>query len=243
MTEQSKKYSAVKSTSLSALIVKDIEARILRGELKTGDQLPPERELGELFGVSRTAVREATRALMEKGLVEIQVGRGTFVVDSTSKALRNSLSRVLQVGHKNHIANVVEIREMLEPGIAARAAQQATAQHIARMETAIRKMDENIENINAFIVADFEFHQAMAEATQNELIPTLIGPFIELLQEQRRQVGIVPGGPERGQIHHKSILQMIANRDSEGAFQAMKAHLKQVRDDIASASALEKEIK
>lgn len=234
MTEQPKKYPIVKSPSLPALIVEEIEARILRGDLKTGDRLPPERELGEQFGVSRTAVREATRALMDKGLVEIQVGRGTFVVDSTSKALRDSLSLVLRVDQKNRIAQIVEIREMLEPEIAARAAQKALPEHIEKMEAAIQKMDANLETIKAFIVADFDFHQALAEATQNELIPTLIGPFIDLLQEQRRRVGLATGGPERGQFFHKQILQMVINKDATGAFQAMRAHLQQVRDDIAS---------
>jgi GntR family transcriptional repressor for pyruvate dehydrogenase complex len=233
---QSKPYRALKSTSLSALIVENIEQRIMSGDLKTGERLPPERELAELYSVSRTAVREAMRALMEKGLVEILVGRGTFVVDSTSKVLRNSLSLVLRVEQKNRIANIVEIREMLEPEIAARAAQKATPEHIAKMEASIVRMDESIDDIDAFIVADQEFHQALAEATQNELIPTLIGPFMDLLQEQRWRVGLAVGGTARGQEHHKRILRMVVDKDPEGAFKAMKMHLKQVRDDIASLS-------
>lgn len=233
---QSKPYRALKSTSLSALIVENIEQRIMSGDLKTGERLPPERELAELYSVSRTAVREAMRALMEKGLVEILVGRGTFVVDSTSKVLRNSLSLVLRVEQKNRIANIVEIREMLEPEIAARAAQKAMPEHIAKMEAAIVRMDESIDDIDAFIVADQEFHQALAEATQNELIPTLIGPFMDLLQEQRWRVGLAVGGTARGQEHHKRIFRMVVDKDPEGAFQAMQMHLKQVRDDIGSLS-------
>jgi len=81
-------YKTIRSSRLYEQIVEQVEQAILKGELKPGDQLPAERELAEQFGVSRTAVREAVKALREKGLVEAFSGRGTFVTNGTSQAMR-----------------------------------------------------------------------------------------------------------------------------------------------------------
>ncbi len=86
-------YKAVRSARLYEQIVQQIEASIVKGTLKPGDQLPAERELAVQFAVSRTAVREAVKALREKGLVEAYSGRGTFITNGTSQAIRLSLDR------------------------------------------------------------------------------------------------------------------------------------------------------
>src|SRR6202795_75091 len=91
-------YKAVQSSRLYEQIVKQIEESIEKGALKAGDQLPAERELALQFGVSRTAVREAVKALHEKGLVEAYPGRGTFVTAGTSYSMRQSLERMLKFG-------------------------------------------------------------------------------------------------------------------------------------------------
>src|SRR5438034_11051066 len=79
-------YKLVRTSRLYEQIVQQIEESILKGALKPGDQLPAERDLAQRFGVSRTAVREAVKALREKGLVEAYSGRGTFITDGTSHA-------------------------------------------------------------------------------------------------------------------------------------------------------------
>src|SRR3974390_2415427 len=84
-------YRAVKVSRLYEQIVQQLEESILKGQLKPGDQLPPERDLAQQFGVSRTAVREAVKALREKGLVEAYTGRGTFITDGTTQSVRQSL--------------------------------------------------------------------------------------------------------------------------------------------------------
>ena len=84
-------YKIVQASRLYQQIVEQIEQSIVAGELKPGDQLPAERDLAQRFGVSRTAVREAVKALREKGLVEAYPGRGTFIMDGTSRAIRQGL--------------------------------------------------------------------------------------------------------------------------------------------------------
>src|SRR5712675_1898854 len=115
-------YKLVRTSRLYEQIVQQIEESILKGALKPGDQLPAERDLAQRFGVSRTAVREAVKALHEKGLVEAYPGRGTFVTDGTSYSMRQSLDRMLKVGQPEGSAFLAEVREILEPEIAALAA-------------------------------------------------------------------------------------------------------------------------
>src|SRR6201987_1122242 len=93
-------YKAVRTSRLYEQIVKQIEESILKGALKPGDQLPGERELALQFAVSRTAVREAMKALREKGLVEAYSGRGTFVTNGTSQSIRQSFDLMVKIGHK-----------------------------------------------------------------------------------------------------------------------------------------------
>ena len=104
-------YSAVQSSRLYELIIEQIQNRIMEGKLRPGDKLLSERELAEQFGVSRTAVREAVKALREKGLVKIQPGRGTFITnltDGTSEVMRDSLGLIVKVGLRSGLADLVQ---------------------------------------------------------------------------------------------------------------------------------------
>src|SRR5215472_14907297 len=115
-------YRTIKSSRLFEQIVQQVEESILKGQLKPGDQLPAERDLAQRFGVSRTAVREAVKALREKGLVEAYSGRGTFVTNGTSQAIRQSLDLMIRIGRHEGAVHLAELRHMLEPEIAALAA-------------------------------------------------------------------------------------------------------------------------
>jgi len=224
-------YKTVRSSRLYEQIVKQIEESVLKGILKAGDQLPAERELAEQFGVSRTAVREAIKALTEKGLVESYSGRGTFITNGTSHAIRQSLDLIMRICQAEGSTHLAEVRDMLEPEIAALAASRAEAQHLESLREAVRVMDAAMQEADAFIEADLDFHLALAEAAANPLILSLIDSIVGLLREQRMRIFQTDGGPERGQYHHKRILKAVENHDSDRARQCMRAHLKQVRQD------------
>src|SRR5260370_37768357 len=96
-----------------------------------GDHVRPERELADQFGVSRTAVREAVKALHEKGLVEAYPGRGTVVTDGTSYSMRQSLDRMLKIGQPEGSAEPAEVREMPWPEIASLAAPRVEEEDLA----------------------------------------------------------------------------------------------------------------
>lgn len=224
-------YKLVQSSRLYEQIVKQIEDSIERGELKEGDQLPAERELALQFGVSRTAVREAVKALREKGLVEAYPGRGTFITSETSNSIRLTFDRMIKSGPRDGTLHLVEVREILEPEIAALAAKRVTQETLDELREAIGIMDGAKTDPDSYIEADLDFHLALAEAAANPLILSLIDSIVGVLREQRLSIFKVEGGPERGQYHHKRILEAVENHDSSGARDAMRAHLRQVRDD------------
>jgi len=230
-------YQPIQSERLYERIVDQIERQIMAGNLKVGDQLPAERELAEQFTVSRTAVREAVKALREKGLVEILPGRGTFITNGTQSVVRQSLSMLMKFESAEGYSNLVEVREILEPEIAALAATRVSGEDIAAMSEAVATMDTALENAELFVEADLDFHLALAEATRNPIIPILMDSIIDLLREQRKLTGLVSGGLARGQYHHKKILASVVQRDPQAARQAMQNHLQQVREDSSTASA------
>ncbi len=224
-------YQAIQSERLYEKIVGQIEQRILSGDLKLGEQLPPEREMAEQFRVSRTAVREAVKALSEKGLVEIRPGRGTFVINSVSRAVRHSIVRMMKISLAESPRDLVEFREIFEPEMAALAAQRAGEEQIAAIREAVNTMDACLDDADLYLEADLDFHLALAEATQNVLIPFLIDSIVDLLREQRTAIFHIDGAPQRGQHHHKRILEAIIHRDPAAARLEMQEHLRQVRAD------------
>jgi GntR family transcriptional repressor for pyruvate dehydrogenase complex len=230
-------YTPIQSTKVFEQIADQIEKRILNGELRSGDRLPTERELAEQFRASRTAVREAMKILAQQGLIEMRPGRGTIVIDGAPEAMQNSIGLVmkLKLGEVGGSDDLVEVREILETEIAALAAARATNEEIAAMREAVRVMDESLRDADAYIAADNQFHQALAKATQNALILIFVDSIVNPLSEQRKQIFAVEGGPERGQFHHRRILESIIRRDPENARAAMRAHLQQVREDVRAS--------
>ncbi len=198
--------------------------------------MPSEHELAKQFAVSRTAVREAIKALREKRLVDVRPGRGTFIINGMPDAMRHSLGLLMKFGSLNGFSHLVEVREILEPEIAALAASRMTDEYLMPVREAVEIMDTALEDVDVFVEADLDFHLALAEATQNPIIPILVDSIIDLLRKQRKSIGLVNGGLQRGQFHHKQILAAVVQRDSQSARQAMQAHLEQVRRDSEVSS-------
>lgn len=229
-------YKAIRTSRLYEQIVEQIEKSVRDGLLKPGDQLPAERELAQQFGVSRTAVREAVKTLAEKGLVEAYSGRGTFVTGNRQRGMRQSLDRLVDSGDPQSSNYLVEVREIIEPEFSALAATRIDEQHLALMREAIAVMDRSMHDPDAFIEADLDFHLSLAEAVANPIILALLDSIVAVLREQRSSIFGVEGGPERGQFHHKRILEAIEKRDPVLAREAMRTHLHQVREDSTAAT-------
>lgn len=222
-------------------LARNIRGQIIDGDLSAGDRLPNERELAEQFGVSRTVVREALKTLKQEGLIEVRPGTGTFVVDATGEALTQTFGLMMSIGKEKSLLDIVEIREILEPEIAALAAERATPKHIEAMEHAVQLMDANLNDISEYARKDHSFHLALANATGNNIIPRLMASIVDLLQELREKIALVEGARERGQQHHRRIIDAVKAKDSASARAAMQEHLRQVRQDSTQTTPEEDE--
>lgn len=228
---------ADQSERLYQRLVEDIEGQILSGQLQLGDKLPSERELAESFSVSRTAVREAVRALAEKGLVQSHAGRGTYVTDGASRAMRGSLGLLARISSESAgddadgIKSVIELREALEPQVAAHAARRASRDDVLALQQAVNDMETSIEmrRLDRYAQGDIHFHIVLAESTHNRLFPALMESLVHLLQEQIALCTYVPGEVQIAQEEHRRILQAVMLHDEQAAKQAMKRHLLHIR--------------
>ncbi len=216
---------------LSARAAQQIQELIRSGELRRGDRLPSERELSEYLGVSRTVVREAIKLLKAMGLVRVRQGVGTFIAEPGPEILETPIAALMGSGPKV-IADLHQVREILEPPIAELAAKNITDEQIARLEEAMCDMEANTFHLERYIEADQRFHSILAEATGNSVLQLVAYSIVDLMQKERHLCFASPGATQRGCHHHRRILEAVKDRDPQMALAAMQDHLGQIRDDI-----------
>jgi GntR family transcriptional repressor for pyruvate dehydrogenase complex len=213
---------------LSDKVTEAILQTIISNRLKPGDALPPERELGKQFGVSRTVIREAIRALHAKGLLEVRSGSGVRIVAVDAKTVSESMRHFVK-GSSLDYARVDEVRRVLEVAAAGIAAERATADDLEHIDATLREMSASVDDLAASIEIDLAFHRAIASATHNELFGVLHDSIGEMLVEVRRR-NLALGPPERRRVidMHTTIRDCIAEHDPAAAQQAMRDHLDHV---------------
>jgi GntR family transcriptional repressor for pyruvate dehydrogenase complex len=199
---------------------------ILSNRLQVGDRLPSERELGEQFGVSRTVVREAVRALVAKGVIEVRSGSGLRVAAVDAAAVTESMSLYLRGGDLD-FEKVHEVRALLEVHIAGVAAERATDADLARLREVHERMERERAEVEAAARDDLEFHRVIAGATQNDLYLLLMDSIGSALIHIRRE-NLGSGSAPMTLTQHERVLDRVAAGDAEGAREAMAAHLEGV---------------
>ena len=219
--------SPIKSTRIYEEIIRQVKGMIAEGRLKSGDQLPPERELAEKFLVSRASVREALRALESLGLVAIRPGEGTFVREISVETLVEPLALVM-LSQREAVGELFEARRLLEPALARLAATRATPEEIGEMERILDEQAKEIASGRTGLLQDAHFHAAIGAAAHNRAITRLAHGIMDLLTQSREESLSTPGRPERSHQSHRRILQAITRRDARGAEQAMLEHLETV---------------
>ena len=219
------------SDRVAALLLDTIVAR----GLQPGDRLPSERELGEQFGVSRTVIREAVRALAAKGVIEVRTGSGLRVAAVDASAVSESMSLFLRGGTVDY-SKVHEVRRLLEVEIAGLAAERASDADVERIRTVAEQMEGALDDVEKASRLDLAFHRAIARATNNELYLLLLDSIGEAQLEIRR--GNLQSGAAPETIKaHRMIVERIAARDAEGARSAMESHLAHVQRHWAASVA------
>lgn len=224
----------IKRSRLYEHIVQQIRALIREGNWRPGDQIPPERELAERFRVSRTSVREALRALEMQGVIESRQGGGTFVRQADPEALVRSLAGAILQGRRE-LGEILEVRELIEPGIARGAARRATREHVAELERLLEQQRRRITAGEPFAEEDTAFHQVLAEAADNRVLLRLQNVVMDLLRESRQSYLHSPDRPQKSLQGHEAILAAVRARDADAAYQASLEHITEVREGILRA--------
>jgi GntR family transcriptional repressor for pyruvate dehydrogenase complex len=220
--------------SVPAELAGDIERLILGGELPPGSKLPPERELAQVLRVSRASVRDALRDLEMRGLVERTPGRGTIVTDRPSSGLGRVLLR--EPGSRERdLIEVIELRAIMEPPMTARAALRATDRDLANLQELLDAMSSGV-TADRYSQLDLIFHHAIAQATHNRLLASMLEAVMPLTGASPSQV--VQTG-QRRQVSvegHRRILVALRGRDPDAAESAAAEHVALAQRQLLGAS-------
>jgi len=221
-------FKPISPKKISSQIAEQIRSSILAGEFSPGDKLPPERELAELFGVSRPSVREALNLLASSGLVESYQGGGTVVRSLVELSTGNSLSELIK-GEQARALDVIEVRKCMEAWTAYYAAQRALPEDLRKLEQIVLEMERNLEGMKPSQDLDANFHVIIAQATHNVVWLHLMQSIFDAMKEFQRGVWRVVYQTEEDHRvlfrHHREVFEAIRDRDAERARDAMLTHL------------------
>lgn len=228
-------------TRLAELISREIEERIVQGDLRPGDALPPERELARQLAVSRPSLREALLNLRSRGIISVRRNSGYTIGEATSPSLTDPLLRLMQ-NHPKAVSDVLELRQGLETLTAALAALRATPSDIKRMETTLENTEAAHRSGDAAAAAEWDarFHVAIADATHNvALVHVMRGLFTVMRENVRRaREAIFQRSATENPLHsqHRALVEAIRAGDPEAAVHAAEEHLAYIRHGITEST-------
>jgi GntR family transcriptional repressor for pyruvate dehydrogenase complex len=224
--EENFRSTDAQSGTAAEQVIWQLREMIHRGELRPGDKLPPERDLAKVLGVSRPTLRGGIRALAAIGVLETRQGAGTFVVKSDGPpALDSSPLRLMASLHGFTSAEMFEARQSLEMAVAGLAAERATSEHMALMSEEIAGMYASLDDPEQFLVHDMRFHQAVASASRNRILTSLMNMVATILFDVRRKTVKRARDLKESAEMHRHIYRAVRSRDSEAARTAMRNHL------------------
>lgn len=225
-------FKTVKPQKVSDQVFEQIRDLIFRGQLKPGEQLPPERELVRTLGISRPPIREAINRLVARGLVEHRQGQGTFV-RAPSSAPDNPLKAVLD-GQEASLMDLLEVRLGLECNAAVMAARRATEEDITPLKESVQRMVSLIKAGDYDFNEDTYFHIGIAYATKNTVQMHIMKNLYDLIRygikESLAHLYEDPANMETICTQHEAILDAICRHDPQAAFEAMHRHITFVID-------------
>ncbi len=207
-------------------VVTHVRTLIEAGSLKPGDRLPAERDLAVEIGVSRPTVRAGLRALAAMGVVQSRHGSGTYIPGGPP-TLGSEPLRFLAALHGFTREEMFEARRILEVGAAGLAAERATPDQIATIAEEVTCLFASMEDPQGFLVHDVKFHQAVALASGNPIVTSLVGMVSEIYYAQRRETATRASDRNLRDAAemHRRIYQAIRARDLDAAQHAMAEHL------------------
>jgi GntR family transcriptional regulator, transcriptional repressor for pyruvate dehydrogenase complex len=207
-------------------VVAYVRTQIERGILRPGDRLPAERDLAVHIGVSRPTVRAGLRALAAMGVVRARHGSGTYIPDGPPSLGTEALS-FLAALHGFTREEMYEARRILEVGAAGLAAERATPEQIATLAEEVASLFASMHDPQLFLVHDINFHRAVAAASGNPIVASVVEMVSALYYDRRRETAVHASDRDHRDAAemHRRIYQAIRSHDSTSARDLMNAHL------------------
>lgn len=196
-----------------------------QGSLKPGDRLPSERLLSERMGVSRATLREALRVMQLRGLIESRRGAGTFIAKGKAEDLTLAL-------HHLALQDIFQLRLLIEPSIAALAAEHATSKDISRLESVLRRQEQQLRRKKNMAETDEVFHSALAESTHNRALLQMGSSLMKVISPSRNENLQTRERARLSLFSHRRIVDAIKVRDPVEARSAMEEHIRSIDTEL-----------
>ncbi|WLR51820.1 FadR/GntR family transcriptional regulator [Bacillus tianshenii] len=227
-------YKRIKTRKIYEEVAEALVEMIKSAKLKPGDKLDSVQQLAENFQVGRSAIREALSALRAMGLVEMRQGEGTFVRQFDPEMLSLPIHAAVLM-KKDDIQNLLEVRKILEVGAVEAAAERRTVEDLEAIKLALEEMGRASENEELGEKADLAFHMAIAKASHNELLTSLMNNVSEMMvttMRETRRLWLYSKQATLERLHqeHHDIYHAIEAQDPKAAQQYMLNHLLKVED-------------
>jgi GntR family transcriptional repressor for pyruvate dehydrogenase complex len=223
-----------RGTRVYRTVFDDLQQRIRRGDWLPGTRLPSITRLAKDLEVGTGSVREALRSLQSIGLVKIEHGRGVYV--TASRASTELSSHFQNVGAGQMVA-LAETRRILEPELAALAAERGTDEELIEIEGLARQMEEEAQQGGDFAELDVQFHRHIARAARNPILYRTIEGVSDLFLESRKLVLMEPKTTVRTARYHLLIADALRSRNAPQARLLMQAHMSDMFNDVLAAEA------
>lgn len=231
-------YGTIEPVRSTDAVAQRIEHLILDQRLEPGDALPAERDLAAQFSVSRNVLREALRALSQKGLIRVVHGRGAFVQEPTTEAVEESLATLLQRRHVS-LVDLCDARLLLEPEMAALAAERGSAEEREQLRAAMTALEQATE-AEPHVEADLALHRKIAEMARHSVYEAITEAVRAPVMRSMLLGTSVPRAIGASDDHHRVIVEAIADGDVDGARTAMAEHIAYIRSYVEERAAADR---
>jgi DNA-binding FadR family transcriptional regulator len=218
------------STLLVETAAKELISYIIENDLPPRAKLPNEFDLSRILKVGRSTVREAVKLLVSQNILKVRQGAGTFIVEQKMGVSSDPLGFMFIKDKRKLIADLLEIRMMIEPRICALAALAATAEDIAQMKAFAGRVEESISSGQDHAQADIDLHTKIAETSGNIVLPNLlpviqraVALFSNITQRRLRRDTIAS---------HRAIVAAIEDHNAIAASDAMTIHIVNIRNTV-----------
>ena len=229
MPEEQNFFSPVQAERISQLIEEQLKEAIIRHHYRAGDKLPSERELVNMFGASRSSIREAIRSLERSGFVVVKKGvqGGAFVLQKGDSTLMVNYLRDMMRLRQVSLDEILQARLIIEPEVAAAAAERATPEYVELLEEITRDQLKGFDSENPVMQFDRNprFHRIIAEMTGNQVFIIIMQILLEIHAFRMNQFKLDEKTIRKITHQHDGIIEALKKKDKELAFEEMRKHV------------------